>query len=203
MLILASQSPRRAELLRNAGIAFEARPADVDETLRAGEEPIRYVKRLAQEKALAVLENSADGAVVLGADTTVVMDGECLGKPLDEDDAQQMLRRLSGRTHQVITGVCVAWRDGGLARCEVEAEVTEVEFAAMSSADIAAYVASGEPMDKAGAYAIQGRASRWVPRIRGCYFNVVGLPVARVCAMLARVSSDAGTETQIAKQNQG
>ena len=199
MLILASQSPRRAELLRNAGICFEVRPADVDESMRAGEDPIEYVKRLAREKALAVLATAEAGAVVLGADTTVVVDGESLGKPVDADDARRMLARLSGRTHQVMTGVCVAWsvawkaEDGAAhseAQSETQAEVTEVEFAAMSAEEIAEYVAMGEPMDKAGAYAIQGRASRWIPRVRGCYFNVVGLPVARVCAMLGRVDAD-------------
>ncbi len=187
MLILASQSPRRAELLRNAGISFEVRPADVDESAREGEEPFEYVRRLAREKALAVLAVAPEGAVVLGADTTVVVDGESLGKPSDTKDARRMLERLSGRIHQVTTAVCLARRDrNGAVMAEVESEVTEVEFSAMSAQEIAAYVASGEPMDKAGAYAIQGGASRWVPRIRGCYFNVVGLPVARVCAMLAR-----------------
>jgi septum formation protein len=197
MLILASQSPRRAELLRNAGISFEVRPADVDESPREGEEPFEYVRRLAREKALAVLASAPlalipppripEDAMVLGADTTVVLDGEILGKPLDAEDARRMLRRLSGRVHQVTTAVCLARRNGKRAVvAEVESEVTEVEFSAMSEQEIAAYVASGEPMDKAGAYAIQGGASRWIPRIRGCYFNVVGLPVARVCAMLAR-----------------
>jgi septum formation protein len=187
MLILASQSPRRAELLRNAGFYFEVRPADVDERVRAGEAPIEYVKRLAREKALAVLATSAAGTVVLGADTTVVVDGECLGKPVDSEDARRMLTRLSGRSHEVMTGVCVAWwHKDRTASSEVEAEITKVEFAEMSEDEIAAYIALGEPMDKAGAYAIQGMASRWIPRIRGCYFNVVGLPVARVCAMLAR-----------------
>lgn len=148
---------------------------------------MEYVKRLAEEKALAVLNSAPAGAVVLGADTTVVLDGESLGKPMDVEDARRMLRRLSGRAHQVMTGVCVAWRnaDGGVMK-ETGVEVTEVDFAAMSAEEIAAYVSSGEPMDKAGAYAIQGRASRWIPRIRGCYFNVVGLPVSRVCAMLER-----------------
>lgn len=207
MLILASQSPRRAELLRNAGIAFEVRPADVDEQVRAGELPLEYVQRLAQEKALAVLATAPAGSIVLGADTTVAVDGECLGKPVSAEEARQMLARLSGRSHQVITGVCLAWRIAGQAegagparrpeelttgpavQFEVEAEVTEVEFAAPGEEEIAAYVAGGEPMDKAGAYAIQGRASRWIPRIRGCYFNVVGLPVARVCAMLRRAGN--------------
>ncbi|MGA3127437.1 MAG: Maf family protein [Candidatus Korobacteraceae bacterium] len=192
MLILASQSPRRAELLRNAGIPFEIRPAEVDERTRPGEEPLEYVRRLAQEKALAVLASAPRGALVLGADTTVVVDGESLSKPADQAEARRMLERLSGRAHEVITGVCLAWHNRlGAAMTEVEYEVTKVEFAAMSGGEIAAYVASGEPMDKAGAYAIQGRASRWIPRISGCYFNVVGLPVARVCAMLERAR---GTE---------
>lgn len=190
MLILASQSPRRAELLRNVGIAFAVHPAEIDESLREGEDPFAYVKRLAREKALAVLNTAPDGAIVLAADTTVVVDGKSLGKPLDEAEARQMLGQLSGRSHQVTTGVCVAFRDAeGRAVAEVEAEVTEVEFSAISAVEIADYVASGEPMDKAGAYAIQGRASRWIPRIRGCYFNVVGLPTARVCAMLDRIGS--------------
>lgn len=191
MLILASQSPRRAELLRNAGVAFEVRPADVDESLRDGEGSLEYVKRLAEEKALAVLSSAPIGATVLGADTTVVLDGESLGKPVDEDEARRMLTRLGGRVHQVMTGVCVARRnEDGAAVTETGVEVTEVEFAAMSAEEIAAYVASGEPMDKAGAYGIQGLASRWIPRIRGCYFNVVGLPVSRVCAMLERAGHE-------------
>lgn len=187
MLILASQSPRRAELLRNAGIPFEIRPAELDERARRNEDPFDYVKRLAVEKAIAVLKSAPLDALVLGADTTVVVDKEILGKPADQMEARRMLERLSGRSHQVITGICLARRDErGAAVAEVECEVTEVEFTAISSAEIEAYVASGEPMDKAGAYAIQGRASRWIPRIRGCYFNVVGLPVARVWAMLSR-----------------
>jgi septum formation protein len=222
MLILASQSPRRAELLRNAGISFEVRPAEVGERPRANEPPLEYVQRLAKEKALAVLATASPGALVLGADTAVVVEGEVLGKPADAADARRMLSKLSGRTHEVMTGVCLAWRHPSKLRsgslgtpraeasgvtasaagvdwpdvdwpdvdwnveCEVEAEVTEVEFAPLSEDEIAAYVATGEPMDKAGAYAIQGRASRWIPRIHGCYFNVVGLPVARVCAMLLR-----------------
>lgn len=192
MLILASQSPRRAELLRNAGISFEVSPADVDESLRDGEEPMQYVKRLAKEKALEVLKAAPQGSFVLGADTTVVIDGESLGKPADTKEAQRMLQRLSGRTHQVMTGVCIAHRDPhGVITSDVEADVTEVDFAAISSDEIAAYVRSGEPMDKAGAYAIQGRASRWIPGIRGCYFNVVGLPLARVCRMLSRTEKKA------------
>ena len=199
MLILASQSPRRAELLRNAGISFEVRPAEVDERPRSSEPPLDYVKRLAKEKALAVLATASPDALVLGADTTVVVDGEVLGKPIDAADARRMLSRLSGRTHEVMTGVCLARRravGSGTAcgvdcdvECDVDVEVTQVEFARLNEEEIAAYVATGEPMDKAGAYAIQGRASRWIPSIRGCYFNVVGLPVARVCAMLQRAGS--------------
>jgi septum formation protein len=186
MLILASQSPRRLELLRNAGVDCTVAPADVDESLLPDEEPLAYVQRLAREKALAALAKAPAGALVLGADTTVVLDDESLGKPIDEADACQMLRRLSGRSHRVMTGVCVAWQSAQGPQTLVEAEVTEVEFSTMSDREIADYVATGEPMDKAGAYGIQGRASRWIPRLRGCYFNVVGLPVARVCAMLRR-----------------
>lgn len=197
MLILASQSPRRAELLRNAGISFEVRPADVDESVRAGEDPFEYVKRLAREKALAVLATAPERALVLGADTTVMLDGDSLSKPVDEAEARRMLARLSGRRHKVITGVCVAFRDSsGAPLAEVEAEVTDVEFVAMSAEEIAEYVASGEPMDKAGAYAIQGRASQWIPRIAGCYFNVVGLPVSRVRTMLANARSAAASTPQ-------
>ena len=199
MLILASQSPRRAELLRNAGFSFEVRSAEVDERVHPNEPPLDYVQRLAKEKALEVLATVPPGAWVLGADTTVAVDGESLGKPANAAEARRMLSKLSGRTHQVMTGVCLAWQRADAIRpgagasgmereieCDVQAEVTEVEFAPLSEEEIAAYVALGEPLDKAGAYAIQGRASRWIPRIRGCYFNVVGLPVARVCAMLRR-----------------
>jgi septum formation protein len=186
MLILASQSPRRLELLRNAGVDCSVAPADVDESLLPDEEPLAYVQRLAREKALAALAKAPAGALVLGADTTVVLDDESLGKPIDDADARQMLRRLSGRSHRVMTGVCVAWQSAQGPQSLVEVEVTEVEFSTMSDREIADYVATGEPMDKAGAYGIQGRASRWIPRLRGCYFNVVGLPVARVCAMLRR-----------------
>ena len=202
MLILASQSPRRAELLRNAGIHFEVRPAEVDERLQGNEQPLQYVQRLAREKALAVLATAPAGTVVLGADTAVVVDGEVLGKPSDAVDARRMLSQLSGRTHEVMTGVCLAWRgERGDSHVEIDVgvEVTEVDFAELTADEIVDYVGSGEPMDKAGAYAIQGRASRWIPRIRGCYFNVVGLPVARVCAMLKR-AADCGSK-QLANPN--
>ena len=190
MLVLASASPRRRELLAQAGYTFEVRPANVPEDPRPREEPVAYVARLAREKAEAVYRNlAANGGTelagggvlaVLGADTTVVLDGRILGKPEDVADAARMLRMLSGRTHRVITGVALATADG----TEVAAEATAVRFVTVPEEEIAAYVATGEPMDKAGAYAIQGRAARWIPRIEGCYFNVVGLPLALVTAML-------------------
>jgi septum formation protein len=181
-LILASASPRRRELLAQAGYTFEVITADVPEVRKPGEDPIRFVTRLAREKAEAVI--SRDGVppdiLVLGADTIVLLDEEVLGKPRDEADAARMLRLLAGRTHQVITGVCLA---KGRER-QRAAEVTFVRFTTLSDEEIEAYVATGEPMDKAGAYAIQGRAGRWVPRIHGCYFNVVGLPLALVSSMI-------------------
>jgi septum formation protein len=186
MLVLASASPRRRELLTQAGYAFEVQPAHINEDLRPGEEPIAYVIRLAREKAEAVFrERCANDAVnqslvVLGADTTVTLDSHILAKPEDAADAARMLRLLSGRTHRVITGVAVATAQ----RIEVAAEVTAVRFLTLSEEEIADYVATGEPMDKAGAYAIQGRAARWIPRVEGCYFNVVGLPLALVTQLL-------------------
>ena len=184
MLILASASPRRRELLAQAGFTFEVRPAHVNEDVRAGEDAIAYVVRLAREKAEVVFEEMRDAdAVVLGADTTVTVDGEILAKPEDAADAARMLRMLSGRTHRVITGVAVVTAKGA----EVAAEITGVRFATLNDAEIAAYVATGEPMDKAGAYAIQGRAGKWIPRVEGCYFNVVGLPLALVTTMLEGV----------------
>lgn len=186
MLVLASASPRRRELLTQAGYTFEVRPAHVNEDLLPGEDPISYVTRLAREKAEAVFkERTANGVgseslLVLGADTTVTLDDHILAKPENADDAVRMLRLLSGRTHRVITGVALATAQG----VEVAAEVTSVSFLAIPEDEIAAYVATGEPMDKAGAYAIQGRAARWIPRIEGCYFNVVGLPLALVTQLL-------------------
>ena len=178
-LILASASPRRSELLRNAGILFEVDPADVHEEPLAGEAPIDYAQRLARDKARTVLIRHPD-AVVLGADTVVVVDDHLLEKPANAEDATRMLRQLSGRLHQVITGVCLLAANFQ----RTEAEVTQVTFVSMSEQEIFEYVASGEPMDKAGAYGIQGMASRWVERVDGDYFNVVGLPVARVYRML-------------------
>lgn len=184
MLVLASASPRRRELLAQAGFQFTVSPASIAEDPRPGESPVAYVTRLAREKAEAVhtrLGTEQRDAVVLGADTTVVApNGEILGKPADAADAARMLRLLAGATHQVITGVAVA----SSGRMETAAEVTHVTMLTISDAEIAAYIATGEPMDKAGGYAIQGHAARWIPRIQGCYFNVVGLPLALVSAML-------------------
>jgi septum formation protein len=187
MLVLASASPRRRELLTQAGYRFEVHPAHIPEDPLPGEEPIAYVTRLAREKAEAVFRDLTDASpkpeetlVVLGTDTTVALDNTILGKPEDAADAARMLRLLSGRTHRVITGVAVVTKKGA----EVAAEATAVRFLTLSDAEIADYVAGGEPMDKAGAYAIQGRAARWIPRIEGCYFNVMGLPLALVSSLL-------------------
>ena len=182
-LVLASGSPRRRELLAAAGLPCEARPAHVDETQRPGESPRAYVERLAQEKARAAWR---PGEVTLGADTTVVVDGETLGKPADAADAERMLSRLAGRAHEVLTGYCLF--DGESARTGVVS--TRVVFRAMAPEEIAAYASSGEPLDKAGAYGIQGLASKFVEGIEGCYFNVVGLPVSRVYALLRDMRLD-------------
>jgi septum formation protein len=174
-IILASGSPRRAEILESAGIAFVREiPPYVDETPSPGELPLDYVRRLALEKASAITVDP--GRIVLGADTTVVIEGEILGKPLDAGDAARMLRRISGRMHEVITGICLISGRGQI----VDAASTRVWFAALSDSEIEDYVASGEPMDKAGAYGIQGLASKFVTRIEGCYFNVMGLPISLV-----------------------
>ena len=194
-LILASASPRRRELLTQAGFTFEVHPAHIPENPLPNEDPIAYVTRLARQKAEAVFNEitktsardkrvSVPTQVVLGADTTVTLDSQILGKPENEADAARMLRLLSGRTHLVITGVAVVTA----ARTEVAAEVTAVRFLTLSEQDIAAYIATGEPMDKAGAYAIQGLAARWIPRIEGDYFNVVGLPISLVSTLLESIS---------------
>ena len=191
MIVLASASPRRQELLRNAGIEFRVQPADIDETPLVWEPPRSCVERLAREKALAVCQrNSRD--YVLGADTIVAVDDAILGKPRDVGDAARMLRLLSGRNHVVITGVCIAGpHPGGAGQQSAESrevrtasESTVVTMSEISDEEIRDYVATGEPMDKAGAYAIQGIASRWIPRIEGDYSNVVGLPVALVYRIL-------------------
>jgi nucleoside triphosphate pyrophosphatase len=180
-LVLASRSPRRAELLRAAGIEFTVRSVEIDETPRDGELPRDYVRRLAEEKALAVSSNESDESeAVLAADTTVVLGSEIMGKPVDAVDAIRMLRALAGRKHNVITGVFL--KRGTHVAGDVAS--TDVWVAPMSDAEIAEYVASGEPMDKAGAYAIQGLASRFIERIDGSYSNVVGLPIALVYRLL-------------------
>lgn len=173
-LILASQSPRRSELLRTAGFSFDVRSRPVEEVRRAGESAEQYVRRLAREKAEAAWEREDE--IVLGADTVVVVEDRVLEKPRDAEDARAMLRALSGRTHTVITGICLRHAQGEI----VDAESTRVHFVELSEEEIGEYAASGEPMDKAGAYAIQGLASKFVDRIEGCYFNVMGLPLAMV-----------------------
>jgi len=202
MLVLASASSRRQELLRNAAIAFTVQPADVDETPLPGERARDCAERLAREKALKVWRTHPQD-LVLGADTVVVVDGTMLGKPADAADAARMLRMLAGRTHEVITGVCmaasVASREprvpsltvSGADECREQnlqvrtsSRTTLVTMSDIPDHEILQYVATGEPMDKAGAYAIQGRASRWIPRIEGEYSNVVGLPVALVYRLL-------------------
>jgi septum formation protein len=207
MLVLASASPRRRELLTQAGFSFQVHPAHICENLHPNEDPAAYVTRLAREKAQAVFcelarcqattsvvpqksptdagasspaEIAFEDLVVLGADTTVTLDGHILGKPENSADAARMLRLLSGRTHRVITGIALVTATS----TQATADVTTVQFLALSEQEIAAYVATGEPMDKAGAYAIQGRAARWIPRIEGDYANVVGLPLALVSTLL-------------------
>ena len=200
-LILASASPRRAELLRAAGYEFETVVADVDERVRDGETPAEYVRRLAAEKSASAQSHVASGfsqtglgppegghsvprnAIIVGADTTVVVDGEVLGKPRDDDEAAAMLRQLAGRRHEVLTGVSIRLGAHEVGRTES----TAVWFSVLTKEDIAWYVASGEGRDKAGAYAIQGLASRFIPRIEGSYANVVGLPIAVVAELLRSV----------------
>jgi septum formation protein len=184
LLILASGSPRRQELLAQAGYRFEIAPSSVTEQRLPSEEAIHLATRLAREKAEEVFarrQKAVEALMVLGADTVVVCDAEIMGKPADAQDATRMLSLLSGRSHHVVTGVAVVWAPGS---AEIAAEVTQVTMRTLSVHEIAAYVAGGEPMDKAGAYAIQGFAGRWIPRISGCYFNVVGLPLALVDSLL-------------------
>jgi septum formation protein len=181
-LILASGSPRRAELLTAAGFTFETRPVQVDETPLPDEDAVGYVRRLAVSKA-QTCDGAGPGDVVLAADTTVVVGRQLLGKPADEADARRMLRLLAGREHEVLTGV--ALRVG--LRVFDAVEATQVHFVPLEDADIDWYVASGEPADKAGAYAVQGLAARFVDRIQGSYSNIVGLPVSRVHQMLRAV----------------
>ncbi|MGA8143884.1 MAG: Maf family protein [Candidatus Acidiferrales bacterium] len=183
-IILASSSPRRAEILRNAGIEFEARPTAVDETLRAGESAGGYVRRLALEKARAAAEAESSGGewIVVGADTVVVNQDEILLKPVSPGDARRMLGRLSGGVHEVHTGLAVIRMPQRIER--VIDEVTRVHFAKLSGEEIEAYIATGEPFDKAGGYGIQSLGGRYVTRVEGCYFNVMGMPLARLWTLL-------------------
>lgn len=181
-LILASASPRRAEVLRDAGILFESLPVSIDETRWHKEVPAHLVRRLAKAKAAAAADRVSVPAIVIGADTEVVVDGDVLGKPAAAVDAREMLRRLSGRTHEVMTGLELIRLPDRTTRSEHE--VSRVTFLPLSDAEINAYVASGEPFDKAGGYAIQGRAGLFVARVEGCYFNVVGLPLSRLYRVL-------------------
>jgi nucleoside triphosphate pyrophosphatase len=184
-LILASNSPRRRELLRNAGFQFDVRPSGIEENRLPGESPENFARRLARDKALDVARQSNPASLVLGADTVVAINGEILGKPVDAADAARMLRMLSGHTHRVITGVClVRAQEAVLAWTH---ETTLVTFRTLTEEEIGSYVESGEPFDKAGGYAIQGLASRFVPRIEGCYFNVVGLPIPLVYEMVRSI----------------
>jgi septum formation protein len=187
-LVLASASPRRAELLTAAGFVFDVLPVDVDERMRPGEPPADHVRRLASEKSARALERlsgSSAGVIVLGADTVVVIDSQILGKPRDDGDAAEMMRLLSGRSHQVMTGVSVrttARELGGV-------DSSSVTFAPLTSAEIDWYVGTGEGRDKAGGYAIQGLAGRFIPRVEGSYSNVVGLPIALIYGLLRQASS--------------
>jgi len=207
-LILASASPRRAELLAAAGFEFEVRVTSVDETPRVGESPREYVVRVARDKSLAAAREEEgrlkaappgghdQSVVIIGADTTVVVEEEeILGKPVDDDDALRMLMRLSGRAHEVLTGLCI--RSGTDERSAVES--TAVWFKPLTDQEIAWYVASGEGRDKAGAYAIQGLGSRFIPRIDGSYSNVVGLPIATVHLLLTEIAHATGKAFELSK----
>ena len=194
-LILASGSPRRAAILRNAGLEFDVRVAGVDESRLGQETPEEYVRRLAEAKALAVaaLEREAgERAVVIGADTTVVAGGAMLEKPVDADDARRMLRLLSGRSHEVLTGVALV-RVPDRERISF-VESTRVIFASLTDEQIDSYIATGEPFDKAGAYGIQAIGGKFIPGIEGCYFNVMGLPLSRVWKALEAMGWDGASK---------
>jgi len=194
-LILASSSPRRAEVLRNAGFVFQVRPADVDETRLAHEAAEDYVRRVAQAKAHAVADPArvaGERLVVIAADTIVLAEGQILGKPKDADDARRMLRLCSGKTHEVLTALCVI--NIPAAKEALHVEKTRVEFLNMSEEEIENYLQTGEPFGKAGAYGIQGIAGRFATRIAGCYFNVLGLPLSRLWTTLRALGwKDDGT----------
>ena len=181
-LILASSSPRRRELLRNAGFDFDVQASNIMEKIQPGEPPEEFARRAAREKAVQIAASSPQGSLVLGADTVVVIDGETLGKPSDLEDAARMLRLLSGRTHQVHTGICLVRAPNEIVA--LKHETTLVTFRELDEEEIRQYVESGEPLGKAGAYAVQGLASKFVTRISGCYSNVVGLPVALLYEIL-------------------
>jgi septum formation protein len=183
VLVLASKSPRRQQILRDSGIPFVVRSADIPEARRSNESPGDYVRRLAQEKAWAV--TMAPGEVILGADTVVLVGGEVLEKPRDVSDAMRMLGLLSGREHEVITGICLRSEASNI----VDIASTRVRFVSLTPEEMEAYVASGEPMDKAGGYAIQGLAAKFVDRVEGSYSNVVGLPVALVYRQWREITS--------------
>ena len=196
MLVLASASPRRRDLLAQAGLTFSVDSADVPEVPGEGEDAATYVLRLAEAKAQAVWARQPDAVksgaaepgdplVVLGADTCVLCQGEILGKPANVADARRMLELLSGRTHQVLTGLCALTRDESFA----DVEITQVTFNVIAETEMVRYLSGPEPMDKAGAYGIQGFAARWIPRIEGDYFNVVGLPIARAVALIAEATT--------------
>jgi septum formation protein len=198
MLILASSSPRRQELLAQTGLRFTVAAANINEDLLPNEAAAAYVQRLAEEKAQAIwnanqaADSVDDPLIVLGADTCVVCDSCILGKPTDTADARRMLELLGGRTHAVLTGLAVI-SSGKIAR---DVEITQVTFNQLNDREIAQYIASGEPLDKAGAYAIQGYAARWIPRIEGCYFNVVGLPIARTISLLGEAQAETALDLQ-------
>jgi len=179
-LILASASPRRAELLEQIGLRFRVQPADIDETVHPGESPERYAERLAREKALMVAGQSR-GKLVIGSDTTVVLAGDILGKPANSQEAEAMLRRLSGNQHQVMTAVALASGD----QCQSRLVLTDVRFRELALSEIRAYIASGESMDKAGGYGIQGLGGIFVSELRGSYSSVVGLPLQETATLLA------------------
>lgn len=194
-LVLASASPRRREILANAGIYFETLQGNIDESRLGQEAPAEMVLRLAREKASVVYRKLMElpdyailrGLPILGADTVVTIDGLVLGKPVSPEEAASMIRLLAGRTHEVLTGVALLYsRPGQELFIDAEVSTTAVQFCPLDERQINEYVASGEPFDKAGGYGIQGLASKFVERIEGCYFNVVGLPISRVCRMLER-----------------
>lgn len=198
MLVLASASPRRRDLLLQAGLEFTVDAADVPEVPEAGEDAATYVLRLAEAKSQAVWARQSEAAkasavadgdplIVLGADTCVMCQGEILGKPVDVADARRMLEMLMGRTHQVLTGLCALTATESFA----DVEITQVTFNVIAEAEMVRYLRSPEPMDKAGAYGIQGFAARWIPRIEGDYTNVVGLPIARTVALIAEACAGA------------